>query len=285
MAEAASRSSEPWRGRSETVEDFATLRVASHMAVTLGRDDPRPKAGDPLPVGWHWVLCPMTVKVGATGPDGLPARGDFMPDIALPRRMWAGGRMTVHRPLRLGAPVTRVSEVIKLVEKEGRSGPIAFVTVRHRYSGPDGLAIEEEQDSAFRAEKRPGEQAPPPSPVPAAAVWRRRIEPDPVMLFRYSALTFNCHRIHYDQPYATGVEGYPGLLVHGPLIATLLFDLIRRNAEKPVASLSYRAMRPLYVNSPFELQGAPTGDGAGCVVWALDPEGAVAMQVQAEFRG
>jgi 3-methylfumaryl-CoA hydratase len=285
VAEPASRSAESWRGRTEEVEDVATLRMAAHMAVTLGRDDPPPRSGDLLPLGWHWVLCPWPLRVGETGPDGLPTRGGFMPDIALPRRMWAGGRMTVHGPLHLGETVRRVSEIVNFAEKEGRSGPIAFVTTRHRYFGPAGLAVEEEQDTAFRAEKRPGEQPPPPAPPPAEPTWRRTVEPDPVMLFRYSALTFNCHRIHYDAPYATGVEGYPGLLVHGPLIATLLFDLIRRNAEKPVASLSYRAMRPLYVNVPFEVEGAPTEDGQGCVVWALDPEGAVAMQVQAAYGG
>jgi len=197
--------------------------------------------------------------------------------------MWAGGRMTLHQPLRVGEAVRCQTTIKSAVQKVGRSGPIAFVTIAYDFSGPNGLAVAEELDVAYRAAAQPGETPPPPTPAPMEAQWHRTVTPDPVLLFKYSALTFNPHRIHYDRPYTTEVEGYPGLLVHGPLIATLLLDLVRRNSDRQITSLSYRAMRPLYDTAPFELCGAPAEDGSGCVVWALDPEGAVAQQIEAEF--
>jgi len=272
-------------GQSESAQDIVTARMIAHMGTALGRDDPPPQAGDPLPPGWQWMVCASAVGPNDTAPDGLPARGDILPPIPLPRRMWAGGRMTLHQPLRVGEAVRRVTTIKSAVQKVGRSGPIAFVTIAYDYSGENGLAVAEEMDVAYRAERQEGERPPPPQPVPAEAVWQRTVEPDPVLLFKYSALTFNPHRIHYDRPYTTDVEGYPGLLVHGPLIATLLLDLIRRNAGRELASVSYRAMRPLYDTAPFEVCGAPSDDGEGCVVWALDPEGAVAQQVEGIFAG
>jgi 3-methylfumaryl-CoA hydratase len=282
-AETLDQDLEQWIGRSETAEDVVTARMLDHMASTLGRDDPPPRAGDPLPPGWQWMVCASAVGPQDTAADGLSKRGGLLPPIPLPRRMWAGGRMTIHQPLRVGETVRRVTTIKSAVQKVGRSGPIAFVTLAYGYAGANGLAVAEELDVAYRAEAKAGETPPPPTPAPAAAVWRRTVAPDPVLLFKYSALTFNPHRIHYDRPYTTGVEGYPGLLVHGPLIATLLLDLIRRNTDRLLKSLSYRAMRPLYDTAPFELCGAPTADGSGCVVWALDPEGAVAQQIEAEY--
>ena len=279
----AAESHQDWIGRTETATDMITQRMAAHMAATLGRDDPPPRPGDPFPVGWQWMVCAVAALPAEVGPDGLPARAGLLPPIPLPRRMWAGGRMTIHQPLKVGEAVRRTTELKSLVHKEGRSGAIAFATLKHDFAGEAGLAIEEEMDVAFRAEKTEDEQAPPPVPAPAAAVWQRTITPDPLLLFRYSALTFNGHRIHYDRPYTMEVEGYPGLLVHGPLIATCLFDLMRRSTERAPASLSFRAMRPLYDTAPFEVCGAPTEDGTGCVLWALDPDDAVAMQVQVAF--
>ena len=274
---------EDWIGRTETAEDILTPRMAAHLKACLGADGAGAAPGDALAVGWQWMVCVDGPAAGELARDGLPEGGGLLPPIALPRRMWAGGRMRFHQPLRIGEKVRRTTEVKAITFKEGRGGAIAFVAMGYSYWGEQGLAIEERQDIAFRAERKAGETPPPPVAPPAPALWRRTIEPDPVLLFRYSALTFNSHRIHYDQPYVTGVEGYPGLLVHGPLIATLLFDLMRRNTDKAPAQLSYRAMRPLFAPDPFEVCGAPGEDGKSCTLWALDPEGAVAMQVEVGF--
>ncbi|MHA1536674.1 MAG: FAS1-like dehydratase domain-containing protein [Alphaproteobacteria bacterium] len=274
---------EDWVGRSESAEDILTPRMAAHMAASLGAQDAGVAPGDPLPVGWQWMVCAEGPGAGELARDGLPERGGLLPPIDLPRRMWAGGNMRFHQPLRIGETVRLTTEVKDITFKQGRSGALAFVALGYAYSGEHGLAIEEQQSVVYRAEKQEGEAPPPAVAPPAEAVWRRTIKPDPVLLFRYSALTFNSHRIHYDQPYATNVEGYPGLLVHGPLIATLLFDLMRRNTDKAPAQLSYRAMRPLFDTAPFEVCGAPGEDGKTCTLWALDPEGAVAMQVEVGF--
>jgi len=277
-----------WIGRSETAEDVVTARMLDHMSTTLGREDAPATAGDPMPPAWQWMVCASAVGPKDTATDGLSKSGGILPPIPLPRRMWAGGRMTIHQPLRVGQAVRCQTTIKSAVQKVGRSGPIAFVTIAYNYfsdySGEKGLAIADEMDVAYRAAAQPGETPPPPTPAPMDAEWHRTVTPDPVLLFKYSALTFNPHRIHYDRPYTTEVEGYPGLLVHGPLIATLLLDLVRRNSDRRIESLSYRAMRPLYDTAPFELCGAPTEDRSGCVVWALDPEGAVAQQIEVEFR-
>jgi 3-methylfumaryl-CoA hydratase len=162
------------------------------------------------------------------GPDGHPKRGGFLPPVPLPRRMWAGSRLTFVQPVRVGDALTRESRILDVSGKEGRTGHLVFVTVRHDYSLASGLAITEEHDIVYRDNPQPGQPAPKPTPAPTDSQFSREIVPDPVLLFRYSALTFNGHRIHYDRSYVTEVEGYPGLIVHGPLIATLLLDLLRR---------------------------------------------------------
>ncbi len=274
---------EDWIGRTETAEDILTPRMAAHLKASLGAQGVGVEPGDALPVGWQWMVCADGPAAGELARDGLPRGSNILPPIALPRRMWAGGSMRFHQPLRIGEKVRRTTEIEDITFKQGRSGAIAFVKIGFAYSGERGLAIEERQDIAFRAARKADEAPPPPVAAPAKALWRRTIEPDPVLLFRYSALTFNSHRIHYDQPYVTQIEGYPGLLVHGPLIATLLFDLMRRNTDQAPAQLSYRAMRPLFATDPFEVGGAPSADGQSCTLWALDPEGAVAMQVEVGF--
>ena len=270
-----------WVGRTQRTEDLIARQPAIGMAATLDRDD-APGTGDALPPGWHWLYFVDTAPQSALGPDGHAARGEFLPPVALPRRMWGGNRLTFHRPLRIGESARRDSEIRSIDQKQGRAGALAFVTVRHSYWGPDGLALEEDHDIVYREPERLGAAAPEAVPAPCAAVWRRVIEPDPVLLFRYSALTFNGHRIHYDAPYVTEVEGYPGLIVHGPLTATLLLDLLRR--ERPDAvlrSIHFRARRPLFAGAPLTLEGAPDDDGAQ--LWALDPDGAVAMNATVTF--
>jgi 3-methylfumaryl-CoA hydratase len=193
--------------------------------------------------------------------------------------MFAGGRLKFPRPLRIGDSVTRVSEILGVEGKHGRSGDLVFVTVRHSFSVGAELAVEETQDLVYRGAGGGAEAAPEPvEPAP----WERQVHPDPVMLFRYSALTFNGHRIHYDYPYVTQEEGYPGLIVHGPLIATLLLDLLRR--ERPgarVAEFSFRAKRPLFAPHPFSVRGWPAADGRSVRLVAVDPEGSAAMVAEA----
>jgi 3-methylfumaryl-CoA hydratase len=272
---------EAWIGRTRETHDLIAPFQARAMAATLERE-PAPGEGDALPPGWHWLYFADIARHSALGADGHEARGDFLPPVPLPRRMWAGNRLLFHRPLRVGERARRESEIASVEEKSGRAGALAFVTVHHRYSGEDGLALEEWFDIVYRAPAAPGEKPPPAQPAPLEAEWRRELVPDEVLLFRYSALTFNGHRIHYDQPYVTAVEGYEGLIVHGPFTATLLLDLIAREApEARITEVRFRAMRPLFAGRRLVLEGAPT-DG-GCEAWALDSQGALAMRATARF--
>ena len=271
-----------WIGRTEETEDLVTAFPLAAMSATLDREDPEPQAGDAVPPCWHWLYFLPIARHSGLGPDGHPARGGFLPPVPLPRRMWAGSRLEFVKPLRVGETIRRVSEICDVTPKRGKSGSLVFVLVRHRISGGDGLALIEEHDIVYREAAAPGAPPPPPKPAPAAAVWQRTIEPDPVLLFRYSALTFNGHRIHYDRTYVTGVEGYPGLVVHGPLIATLLVDLCRRRRpEATLAGFEFRAVSPVFDDRPFTVAGTP--DGGAAKLWALDADGALAMTADAEF--
>lgn len=273
-----------WIGRREAVEDPLPPFPARALAATLDRSDLRVEAGDPLPPAWHWIHFLSAAPTADLDADGHPARGGFLPPVALPRRMWAGGRLRLLAPLRLGRPARRESEVVSIEDKAGRSGRLVFVLVRHRVTGSDGLAIEEEQDLVYREAPRPDAAPLPAPPAPAPGPWRREIKPDPVLLFRYSALTFNGHRIHYDHPYVTGVEGYPGLVVHGPLIATLLLDLVGRQApERRVIDFSFRAQSPLFCDRPFTVNGRPMAEGGGAELWAATAEGGLAMSATVRF--
>ena len=210
-----------WIGRTETATETLRPFPADALAATLDRDESYPE-GAALPDLWHWLYFLPLHKLSESGRDGHAARGGFLPPVPLPRRMWAGSRFRFHAPLRVGVQALRRSTILKVEEKQGRSGPLCFVTVGHELIDGDTLCIAEEHDIVYREDPAPGAPAPAPQPAPEGSAFHRVISPDPVLLFRYSALTFNGHRIHYDQPYATGVEGYPGLVVHGPLLATLL---------------------------------------------------------------
>ncbi len=204
------------------------------------------------------------------GADGHAKRGGFLPPVPLPRRMWAGSQFEFRSPVRVGDAVARTSTIDDVTTKEGRTGTLVFVKVRHevRCNGAAEPALVEFHDIVYREAQRPDDVAPPPQAAPADAAWQREIVPDDVLLFRYSALTFNGHRIHYDRKYVTEVEGYPGLIVHGPLIATLLIDLLRRQMpEAEVATFRFKAVRPTFDLNPFRVNGAAAGrrqDRAGC---------------------
>src|SRR5688500_4769285 len=272
-----------WIGRTESVRDTVGPTAVAALHTTLDYPAEPVPAGTPLPPLWHWLYFLPMHRQSELGPDGHAERGGFLPPVPLPRRMWAGGRFAFHSPLRVGDDIVRTSTIENVVAKEGRTGPLVFVTVRHevRSNGGPDPALVEHHDIVYRGEKKPDEVEPPPTPAATGAPWQREIVPDDVLLFRYSALTFNGHRIHYDRRYVTEVEGYPGLIVHGPLLATLLLDLLRRNApDADVAGFRFRAVRPTFDLHPFRVNGEPKNDRK-VRLWAQDHEGRMTMDVVA----
>ncbi|UXS05476.1 acyl-CoA dehydrogenase [Agrobacterium tumefaciens] len=258
-------------------------RVAA-LASTLDLPS-APSAGDPLPAAWHWIFFNPFVRRSEVGHDGHPKTGGFLPDVGLPRRMWAGGRLRYRAPLPIGGKAERISEIISVTPKSGKAGRLVFVSVRHRVMHGETLCIEEEQDLVYREPPQFGALPPAVQLAAQAALWSRRIEPDPVLLFRYSALTSNGHRIHYDTPYAQEVEGYPDLVVHGPLISSLLQELAQTvRPERRLVRFDFRAVSPLFVSAPFHLEGAETADKDVLAFWAKGPEDNLAMTAEAEFE-
>jgi 3-methylfumaryl-CoA hydratase len=269
-----------WIGRTETRSDQVTPVPVAALSATLDRDDPLPQPGDALPPLWHWLYFLPIHRHSELGPDGHAQRGGFLPPVPLPRRMWAGGRLEFHHPLRVGETITRVSRIMDVRHKQGRTGALVFVLVRHEVSNANGVALTEEHDIVYRDHPGPNDPAPSPPAAPTDAIWQRTVRPDDVLLFRYSALTFNGHRIHYDRRYATEVEGYPGLIVHGPLIATLLLDLLRRSQpQADVARFQFRAVSPLFDIAPFTVCGKPE-DGGFVSLWAQNAAGGLAMEAK-----
>jgi 3-methylfumaryl-CoA hydratase len=268
-----------WIGRGETRDDVVTAAPLVALSALLDRDDPEPRPGDAAPPLAHWLYFLPRYRQSDAGPDGHALKGGFLPPVPLPRRMWAGSRIRFERPLRVGEAVTRRSTISAVDVKQGRSGTLVFVTARHEVSDAKGLLLVDEHDIVYRGETALGPRS---EPAPTGEAWKREIRPDPVLLFRYSAVTFNSHRIHYDHPYATGVESYPGLVVHGPLIATLLLDLLRRNRPATeVKEYRFRALKPLYDTASFQTCGLPDETGRGARLWTRDAEGATTMQATA----
>lgn len=277
-----------WVGRSETLVDRIDAGPARRMRATLDGLAGNPAltgaegagfgaTGQPLPPPWHWIYFLPEPPRTMLGGDGHPRVGGLLPPVALPRRMWAGSRLRLHEDLRIGDEARKVSTVRDVQMKEGRSGKLCFVTMLHEVFVGDALKITEEQDIVYREEAAPGEKPPVPQQAPEGAAFGRGIEPDPVLLFRYSALTFNSHRIHYDRPYNENVEGYAGLVVHGPLLATLMLDSAIEQAAlrgKRVAEFSFRAMSPLLDTHPFRIEGLAEGDGLK--IWAAGHDGRLA---------
>ncbi len=276
-----------WIGRTEIVEDIAHAAPAVALTATLDRDPTLMPTGSSLPPLWHWLFFLPMHRQSEIGPDGHAKRGGFLPPVALPRRMWAGGQFEFRAPIRIGDRMARTSTIDDVTAKEGRTGKLVFVKVRHelRANGATAPALVEIHDIVYREAQQPDDVAPPPQRASAEALWHREIVPDDVLLFRYSALTFNGHRIHYDRKYVTEVEGYPGLIVHGPLIATLLMDLLRREMpEADVASFRFKAVRPTFDPHPFRLNGALQPDGTTVRLWAQDHEGWLTMDATATLR-
>lgn len=270
-----------WQGRSEATHDEITAAPLRGLSATLDREDPPVLRGTEVPPLWHWLYFLPQHRQSEISGDGHAARGGFLPPVPLPRRMWAGGELQWHAPLRVGDAVERRSTIESVSHKSGRSGDLVFVVVRHEFHGPQGLALTERHNIVYRPAARPGDVAPTPTAAARGAAWTRRLQPDDVLLFRYSALTFNGHRIHYDRRYVTEQEGYPGLVVHGPLIATLLLDLLRRHLpDAGVHTLSFKAVRPTFDLHPMQVNGQPAPDGRSVELWAQDHEGWLTMQAR-----
>ena len=278
-----------WIGRSETRYDTIAPTPVAALMATLDHPPSEVEPGLALPPLWHWLYFLPLHRPSELGPDGHALRGGFLPPVPLPRRMWAGSRFEFNAPLRVGDRVARASTIEDVTAKTGRSGPLVFVRVRHelRREGAADPALVEWHDIVYRQARRPGDAEPVPQPAPAVAAWQREIVPDAVLLFRYSALTFNGHRIHYDRRYVTEVEGFPGLVVHGPLIATLLLDLLHRKMpDAELARFSFRAVRPSFALHPLRVCGALADppDGKTVHLWAQDPEGWLTMDATATLR-
>lgn len=264
---------ESWVGRSATITAVLEVAQANRMAVTLNRE-PALQSGAPLPPLWHWLYFHELAKAADLGQDGHPKLGLFLPPVPLPRRMWAGGHLVFHAPLRLGDMVQRSSVIQSITPKTGRSGALYFVTVEHTVTTGAVVNLVEEQTIVYRAL---GTEAQASQPAPTLADYSQRYMLDSTALFRYSALTFNGHRIHYDLEYCRAVEGYPNLVIHGPLVATLLLDLYSQQGY-PFHWLRYRARSPLFLPHAFTVNGST--DSTGTRLWATNHEGGLAMEAE-----
>ncbi len=270
-----------WIGRTETLRDVVSATPIAALAATLDNGNPT-LAEEALPPLWHWLYFLPRPKRSEIGPDGHGARGGFLPPVSLPRRMWAGGRLEWSDPIRSGDAIARVSRVDNVSTKSGKSGDLVFVLVKHVISTDRGVALTEEHDIVYRDAPAAGSIAPTPPRARIDEAWSLRVVPDAVLLFRYSALTFNGHRIHYDRRYVTEVEGYPGLIVHGPLIATMLAELLRSHLpDTVIARFAFRAVSPLFDIAPFDVCGRPSDDGRSVDLWARNADGGLAMQATA----
>lgn len=268
-----------WIGNEERKVDVVTIGLADRFRATLGSRVVAP--GDALPLAIHWCLAPAAVPAEEIGGDGHPARGGFLPPVPLQRRMWAGGELKFLRPLQVGDSVERLSRIADIVEKVGRTGRLVFVTVEHRISTDAGLAVSERQDLVYR-EAQAAAVGAAASAAPRPGDVSISIDATTLLLFRYSALTFNGHRIHYDRDYARDVEGYPGLVVHGPLQATLLANLAARmNDGRPPRSFYYRGVAPLFDGATFTVNAARRD--AGFDLWCADATGVTTMTATAAF--
>jgi len=278
-------------GRTESLTDSITLAPIRGLSATLDRNDPEPNLGDPLPPLWHWLYFLPHHRQSQIGPDGHAARGGFLPPVPLPRRMWAGSRFEWHCPICVGDTLQRSSRVQSVQHKVGKSGDLIFVKVLHELRKGSHLCLSEWHDIVYKSQPHENEVVAQPIIAaklidPSAVLWQREIIPDEVLLFRYSALTFNGHRIHYDRSYVTQHEGYPGLVVHGPLIATLLVDVLRRNASRTLKKFEFKAVRPSYEcadGRSLKLM-VQSKDNLHFNLWAQDHETYLTMLATAELN-
>jgi 3-methylfumaryl-CoA hydratase len=273
-------------GRRQTATDVLHPGPANMLRLTFDRPEPEFKAGDPLPPAWLALYFLPQFRPGELRPDGSPRDAGVVPPMPLPRRMFAGERVRFHKPLRIGDAVRRETELADISLKSGSTGTLVFATVVNRVFGPDGLALEDERRTVFREEVKAGErnQAPRRDPAPTDVPWRKKVTADPVVLFRFSALTFNSHRIHYDHTWAMETEGYPALVVHGPFTTAQLIDFARDcHPGRTLRGYTTQARAPLFEGATFELRGRPTADGHAAEFWAVTPDGTIAMSAEVEL--
>jgi 3-methylfumaryl-CoA hydratase len=269
-------------GRKVEDHDLAAAAPLRGMVVTFDRNETAPVEGEPVPPGWHLAYFPDASRLSGLGADGLPLERGVLPKMPLPRRMYAGASLTFHAPILVGDTLRRETEFSDVQLRKGSTGTLIVATQTRRIYTPRGLALTEDAISVFREAVPPGAQSgiPQTEPPPAGQTWFRTITPDPVSLFRYSALTFNPHRIHYDRPYAMNVEGYPGLVVHGPFSQQCLLDLLRDKTDRPLLKFVMRARAPIFDVAPFTLAGRMVNDNEADL-FAMGPSGGISMQARA----
>lgn len=270
-------------GRRETATDVVTVSAMAKIAATLDVENPATAKGDPIPPGWYGAFFPPLYGPSKMRPDGQPAQTGILPAVPLPRRRLGGVRMAFHDPLRIGDEISRVSELAEVRVDEDASGTMVVLTERNTISSPRGLAVVEERDLIWLSEGRAAIASATPA-VPAEPLWKKVVDPDPVLLFRFSAIRFNSHRIHYDRRYVAEVERLPGLSVQGTLVSQMLIEMCRRElSRRELRSFGYQTVRSIYDTGPFTLAGRPTEDGREARLWALDAEGDLAMVATARF--
>ena len=271
-----------WVGNTTTGHQRLDPWPVAALSALFDLPEPAAREGEPLPAMWHWLYFLPAARRSETGADGHPERGGFLPPVPLKRRMFAGGTTVFHRPLLLGEGARQQATVKSLVRKEGRSGPLVLVSVEYRISGESGPALTETQNLIYT--DAPPSTPPEPSerPGPPAGCWAWDVPTDPVLLFRFSALTNNAHRIHYDHPYATEVEGYPGLVVQGPLTALLLAELARRNGVTRPGEFSFRARSPFFCADTLHLRGGPDpgNENGGWTLGAYSRHGRLGVEAR-----
>jgi 3-methylfumaryl-CoA hydratase len=265
-----------WIGRTQEATDIVTAQLVKGLRATLFQEVGEPKTGDAAPFTVHWCLAQPVFPMAMLGPDGHPTRGGFLPPVPLPRRMWAGGEIEFLDALRVGDESTRTSRISDVTVKTGSTGQLCFVSVEHTVTSSRGVAIRERQDIVYR-EMGGAPAAAPAKPAPPTAQHRETHVSDPVLLFRYSALTFNGHRIHYDRDYVTKVEGYPGLIFHGPLQAAFIVEMAAKlRGGKPPKNFTYRGVQPLFEGSEFSINA--NDDGASMELWTANDAGQPTMK-------
>jgi len=271
-----------WIGRTEEASDVVTAQLTKGLRATLFQEIGQPKPGDAAPLTVHWCLAQPVYPMSELGPDGHPRRGGFLPPVPLPRRMWAGGELEFFEPLRVGDEATRSSRIADVTMKTGSTGVLCFVAVEHLITTARGTAIQERQDIVYREMSATPAAAPAkPAAPPLTAQHRESHVSDPVLLFRYSALTFNGHRIHYDRDYATRIEGYPGLIFHGPMQAAMLVEFAAKLRGAAPKKFSYRGVQPLFEGSEFSINANQTS--AGMELWTANSEGQPTMKGNATW--
>ena len=269
---------EDWIGRTQTRSSTIDLAQANKLGVTLDR--PTPREGDPLPACWHWAWFNDQLPASELGRDGHPKRGGFLPPVPLPRRMWAGGNIEFIQPIVIGQEITKQSTIKQIKNRMGTTGQLCIVAIEHVLSHDGSVCINEIQNLVFREDPAPDQPAPQPPEPPTEAHTYETFKPDPVLMFRYSALTFNGHRIHYDVDYARNVEGYPDLVFHAPLTATMLQSAAENLLQAEMRTFSYRATAPLYCNAEFKI--CAKHNAGGVIAWAETPDGHQAMIAEAK---